>query len=105
MGVGAVDAVAPDDVMGVIITLFSLVRSNKYLMYGLAALVLVGMLLILISRRDSRLRKEGAMTVALESAKAVIKSQERYREIHQEIKRLPMSERAAKLRATDRRED
>jgi hypothetical protein len=86
---------------GLILTLFSAVRSNKYLMYGVAAVVFVGALALFVSKRDNRIRKSGAMAAAVASATAIVKSQERYNEIHQEVKRLPYSDRAARLRATD----
>jgi len=91
-----------DDVIGLAWTLFSAVRSSKMLMYGLAALAFAGVALLALSRFGARREKEGAMKVAAAAAGAVIQNMERYREIHAEVKRLPLSDRAARLRGSDR---
>jgi len=88
--------------IGLAWTLFSAVRSSKVLMYGLAALAFAGVALLALSRFGARREKEGAMKVAAAAAGAVIKNMERYREIHSEVKRLPLSDRAARLRGSDR---
>jgi hypothetical protein len=72
-------------------------------MYALAAVVFIGALFLALNKFGNRREKEGAMKVATAAAKAVIKNMEKSREIHAEIKRLPLSARAAKLRRTDRR--
>lgn len=91
--------------LGVLFTAYSAIRSNKYLMYALAAVVFLGALFLALNRFGNQREKEGAMKIASVAAKAVIKNMEKSREIHAEIKRLPLSARAAKLRATDRRTD
>jgi len=89
--------------LGILYTVFSAVRSNKYLMYGLAALAFISFLLIALSSFGNRREKEGALKVASAAAAAVIANLEKSREIHAEIKRLPLADRAARLRQTDRR--
>jgi type II secretory pathway pseudopilin PulG len=91
-------------ILGFIWTIFSAIRSNKYLMYGLAAAVFIAVLLISLSRYGKRREKEGAARVATEAARAIIDQMEVYRAKHAEIKRLPLSDRARRLRETDRRE-
>jgi S-adenosylmethionine synthetase len=71
-------------------------------MYGLAAAAFIAVALLALSRFGARREKEGAMKVAAAAASAVIKNMERYREIHSEVKQLPLSDRAARLRQTDR---
>ena len=89
--------------IGLAWTLFSAVRSNKYLMYGLAAAVFIAVALLALRNFGNRREKEGAIKVAAAAATRVIENMERSREIHSEIKRLPLSERAARMRASDRR--
>lgn len=88
--------------LGYIFTAFSMIRSNKYVMYGLAAMVFVMAGVWALKSFGNKREQEGALKVAVVAAANVIKNMERYREIHTEVKRLPMSERAARLRDTDR---
>ena len=82
-------------------TAFSMVRSNKYLMYGLAAAAFVVVLLVVKARYDKGLKRQGAQQAATAAAAAIIATMEKNRELHAEIRRLPLSERAARLRQTD----
>ena len=90
---------------GMLFTAFSAVRSNKYLMYALAIGVFILVLLWSLRSFGNRREKEGAMKVAAAAAKTVIKNMETYREIDAEIKHMPLSQRAARLRRTDRSAD
>ena len=72
------------------------------LMYGLAALAFVVIGAAVLARIKSNAKKAGALEVAAAAAGAVIQNMERYREIHSEVKRLPLSDRAARLRGSDR---
>jgi len=89
--------------MGLIFTLLSFVKSSKIVMYGMIAVVVVGGIMIAISRYGKSREAGGVIKVVTKMAEKIIENNERSREIHAEIKRLPMSERAARLRNTDRR--
>ena len=80
--------------IGIALTIFSAVRSSRIAQFALIALVVVGA--ILLYGRSKR--KQGVAEAVARAAAAVTKRMERNRIIHAEIKRLPLSERAERLR-------
>lgn len=90
-------------ITGLVMTAFSFIRSSKIAMYGMViGAVVIGLLLALTSY-GARREAGGATKVVTAMTKKVIENNKLARKKHAEIKRLPMSERAARLRRTDRR--
>ena len=83
--------------LGLLTTGWSLVRSSKILQYALiAGAVVLG---ILLYGRGKK--KQGAAHAIAHAIEKVVKRMERSREIHAEIRRLPLSDRARRLRDLD----
>lgn len=86
--------------IGLAFTAWSFVRSSRLVQYALIGLTVVAA--ILFYGRSKR--KQGAAEVAAKSVEVLLKKMEKKREIHSEISRLPLSERAARLRKLDRQQ-
>ncbi len=83
--------------LGLATTGWSAVRSSRLLQYALIAGAIL--LAILIYGRSKK--KQGAAEAVARATKLVVKRMERNREIHSEVRRLPLSDRARKLRDLD----
>jgi len=84
-------------ILGLLTTGWSLVRSSRLLQYGLMAAAAV-VFIMLYSRS---LKRQGAAEAMAKAVEKVVVRMERNREVHQEIKRLPLSDRARRLRDLD----
>ena len=83
--------------LGLLTTGWSLVRSSRILQYALiAGAVVLG---ILLYGRGKK--KQGAAQAIAHAIEKVVKRMERSREIHAEIRRLPLTDRARRLRDLD----
>ena len=80
--------------IGFVLTAWSAVRSSRLLQYALIAVVMAGLVFWYLTARDKRVVAE----VMARATAAIVKRMERNREIHREIKRLPLGERANRLR-------
>lgn len=80
--------------LGLAGTAWSAVRSSRVVQYALIALAVLGAILWL----RASARRAGREQAVAEAMQGVIERMERNRETHREIKRLPLSERARRLR-------
>jgi hypothetical protein len=86
-------------IMGLLTTGWSIVRGSKLLQYGLMAAALVAVFLLYSAGQ----RRAGAAEAVAKAAQRAVKRMERSREIHNEIARLPLTDRARRLRDLDAR--
>jgi hypothetical protein len=84
-------------IIGLLTTAFSFVRGSKIAMYGLMAAGAALAFYIFVRSQ----RRAGAAEAILKAAQAAAERMERSRAIHQEIKRLPLADRASRLRRLD----
>ena len=83
--------------LGLFGTVKTAIMGSRVLQYALMAAVAVAMVFYYLHKRDARVVAE----VMARANAAVAKRVERSREIRRDIKRLPLSERAERLRKLD----
>lgn len=84
--------------IGLALTVWNTVKASKWATYALIAAIAVGMFLLWLARRDSAKYNAGFAKAVNKAAEAALARQARAREIDHEIRKLPLTERARRLR-------